>query len=326
MITLEEYRKFLVNNNKQDNTRAGIVLTPEGWIFVDDLRFIESSISEIDKDRIFDIKWKPGKVSEQIDINRAIKRHKKILSGLKRLHSLIYGVYFLEDPSRNPTTEKWAAVVERYIKKVYHILSAIVLEAPEVSEKMSPSDLKLIREYHENPRNGFMNFRFYENPKTNIDKFTLENDNDSLMTFLETNKDKLDSIMSYRKSNWGGDSVTWLMSSKKDSEFRTSHSDSSYGIIGNLREIMKSTVRDDPDFIDWLQKVTIDYTPEDLRNLIVLAGIVTEEEAPGVDGIDALDLVWKNEDKIWDSLFYGNILYSPVRPIRTFISCVYFKK
>lgn len=319
MITVEEYRRYLTSD------KLNFILTLDGLMFSDD-SFVNKAIFEIDKGSVFNIKWKVGRISEQIDVNRAIKCHKRVITGLKKLLSSIYSEYYLEDPIKDPTSELWAATVERYLKKVYHILSAILIENPEFIEKVSKPILKLIREYQEPSGHGFTSESLYENPNSKIDKLTLEKDQDQLVEFLVSNGSSLQSIVSYRKFEYsfgGGGTATWKTG---DSEWRTDYNHIPYGIIGNLREIMKSPAREDPNFVKWLQKIVIDYTPEDLRNLAILSNILTDEEADAFSGIEILSLIWENEDKVWNELFYENIINTPMRPIKTFISCVYFKK
>lgn len=314
MITAEEYRNFLIDK---------YVNPVDISVFIRKHTLFDGLIEEIDTKKFFNISWGVGPISEQIDVPEAIKRHKKVLAGLKKLRRKVCKDFYIEDAPRYGYSTMLVNEITVYIAKIYHILAAIIFEHPETIKDIDPKDLKMIREYQSNRFVEFKEIPEFENPVERIDRFTGKFDRKLLVEFLNKYGDEFSDFYMHKKSNWG-ESRDWGSAG----EWRTNDDeDIEYGILGYLREILGTSAKNDEFFKSWLQDVSIDAAPEDLRNIISACGIITDrEEVEKLDGVSALNVIWDDEAVVWDSLFHKDILDVPTRLIRAFVSCTTAKR
>ena len=336
MITLEDYRKLLINKYfKKDETgdkeyrilHTG--LSNLGFFYVeedtvDDL--FGKSLAEIDPRGILNTKIDSRPVSEQIDIKNTIESCKSIILKLNRLRKTVQECS-VEDSKNNTTCEFWLKSIKTSIQKVYRLMSRIVFENPEYWKVLDKKSTSLIKDY-QSSREGFMLDSNYENRYKDIDRFTQIKDTKEIKDIILSHKDALSGILSYKSNAWG-ETISWYRNAGEQKHCFNTDTAFEYGVIGFIKDIMQTEIKNDPKFIAWLQNVKIDYTPEDLKDLIKVSEIYNpkdEEAINSLSGVDALEVIWAHENEIWETLFYDKIVNVPIRPVRTFISCINLEK
>ena len=84
--------------------------------------------------------------------------------------------------------------------------------------------------------------------------------------------------------------------------------------FGWFKELRKSA----PELEKYLKMASIDYTTEDICDILVYTEIISDSET--VSPEEALDLFWENSDTIYEKMFHDNIDETPIRLARTYIS------
>lgn len=293
----EDFRKMLVKRYSEYEIERALLL------------FLKSSL---DPDLVFDSHWKAGPLCSELFPKATAKYINQIPKSVKKFAKVLNDIYFEAPVSYNPQNTVYLILGHQALR-ILRIVSGLCFENPELYTKLSEKWKRAVEKYQ---GSDYRWQKIEEASKlfgVEVDKEKMPFD--SYSKFFGIPLDEGDS--SYFSTLYADPEVhkitgTEMKTRSYEHDVYKHHPE--ILVFGWFKELRKNY----PEIEKYLKGVSIDYTTEDICDILIYSEIAMDDES--ISSEKALDLFWENSDSIYEKMFHNNISETPIRLARTYIS------
>ena len=270
--------------------------------------------SSLDPDNVFESSWKAGPLCSELFPKATAKYINQIPKRVKRCSKILSDIYFEAPVSYNPQNAIYVILGNQALRTL-KIVSGLCFENPDLNTKLNTGWKKAVEKYFGS------NYRWQKtNEASKLFGFPIECGDDmpfdSYNKFLGTPMKEGDSAVYFNDlyTNPETHKITGTEMKTRSYDYDVYKDHPEALAFGWFKELRKQS----PGLEKYLKETSIDYTTEDIYDILIYSEIILDDES--INPEKALDLFWENSDAIYEKMFHSNILQTPIRLARTYIS------